>query len=291
MPPLSPEEFSALKADIAKRGVLVPVEVDADTGEVLDGHHRLQACEELGLPRPATVARRFASEGERTEHAIVLNLVRRQLGPVSWAQAFERLLEARGVERGQGSAASKRHSQSATVADIASEVGVPERTARWRMRVADALTDHPELAARVDGGELPVRKAVRQARGQVSKTFSQPDALPAGPFSVVYADPPWRYADAEPSRAVENHYPTMSLEEIKALNVQAGEDAVLFLWATSPKLAEALAVLSAWGFEYRTCAVWVKDSLRLHRLRLCPEPGLPPAPVSRASAGLARPQP
>ena len=52
--------------------------------------------------------------------------------------------------------------------------------------------------------------------------------------------------------------PTLTLEEICALEVPAAADAVLFLWATAPKLPDALQVLAAWGFEYRTSAVWVK---------------------------------
>jgi N6-adenosine-specific RNA methylase IME4/ParB-like chromosome segregation protein Spo0J len=85
-----------------------------------------------------------------------------------------------------------------------------------------------------------------------------------GPWPVLYADPPWRYEHVETeSRAIENQYPTMSLDEICALGVSkiATEDAILFLWATSPKLAEAMRVIEAWGFVYRTCMVWDKEAL------------------------------
>ena len=60
---------------------------------------------------------------------------------------------------------------------------------------------------------------------------------------------------------VERHYPTMPLEDIKALPVSelAGPDCVLFLWATFPMLQEALEVIKAWGFKYKTVAfTWVK---------------------------------
>ncbi|HVB27379.1 MAG TPA: ParB N-terminal domain-containing protein, partial [Mycobacteriales bacterium] len=46
-PDLMPEKFAALKAEIAERGVIVPVVIDAETGEVIDGHHRLRAVEQL----------------------------------------------------------------------------------------------------------------------------------------------------------------------------------------------------------------------------------------------------
>lgn len=88
--------------------------------------------------------------------------------------------------------------------------------------------------------------------------------LPEGKYSVIYADPPWRYEFVESeSRAIENQYPTMALDDICALDVQsiANDDAILFMWATSPKLAEAMRVIEAWGFVYRSSAVWVKPQL------------------------------
>jgi N6-adenosine-specific RNA methylase IME4 len=57
-------------------------------------------------------------------------------------------------------------------------------------------------------------------------------------------------------RAAENHYPTSSLAEIKALDVKSivAADCVLFLWATVPMLPQALEVMKAWGFEYKSHA-------------------------------------
>ena len=110
-----------------------------------------------------------------------------------------------------------------------------------------------------------------------------------GTFPVIYADPPWRYDVVESeSRAIENHYPTMSNEDIYALPIQplCTDDAVLFLWATSPKLAEAMQVVAAWGFNYKTCMVWVKDKIGMgyyarqqHELLLIATRGAPPTPA------------
>ena len=89
------------------------------------------------------------------------------------------------------------------------------------------------------------------------------DTLPSR-YSVLYADPPWRYDFAvSSSREIENQYPTMETDDICALPVQSitETDAVLFLWATSPKLLESLRVMEAWGFTYKTCMVWVKDKI------------------------------
>jgi N6-adenosine-specific RNA methylase IME4 len=83
-------------------------------------------------------------------------------------------------------------------------------------------------------------------------------------YPVIYADPPWmfkRYSNIDPSRAPENHYSTMSLDTIKQLPVaaHATSDCVLLLWACDPMLPQALDVISAWGFQYKTVGFyWTK---------------------------------
>lgn len=91
----------------------------------------------------------------------------------------------------------------------------------------------------------------------------KPVALPQGPFEVIYADPPWQYQDRGCNGNAEAHYNTMPLEAIKALPVGsiAADNAVLFLWATWPLLPEAIEVMSAWGFTYKTAGFfWVKKN-------------------------------
>ena len=57
LPPLSDSDYEALKGDIATRGIMVPIEYDQD-GNVLDGHHRLRICAELGIAEWPRVTRR-----------------------------------------------------------------------------------------------------------------------------------------------------------------------------------------------------------------------------------------
>jgi len=91
-------------------------------------------------------------------------------------------------------------------------------------------------------------------------------------FNIIYADCPWTYADkaAAGSRGAGFKYDLMDLEAIKHLAVPgiAAADSTLFLWATMPLLPQALEVMAAWGFAYKTVAfVWEKlstKSLKLH---------------------------
>ena len=80
-------------------------------------------------------------------------------------------------------------------------------------------------------------------------------------YNVIYADPPWRYRNKPNGRSPEDHYPTMHMEDIKALPVKelAADDCVLFLWVTFPQLKDAWGVMEAWGFTFKSVAfVWVK---------------------------------
>lgn len=82
-------------------------------------------------------------------------------------------------------------------------------------------------------------------------------------YSIIYADPPWSYNAASSkgtSRGVaERYYPVMKSNDIGKLDVPARDDSVLFMWATYPHLPDALEVMRAWGFEFKTVAfTWVK---------------------------------
>ena len=80
-------------------------------------------------------------------------------------------------------------------------------------------------------------------------------------YNIIYADPPWKYQDKGCNGACEEYYHTLNVEQICALpiNKLAEKDCVLFMWATYPQMKEALKVIEAWGFNYKTIAFqWVK---------------------------------
>jgi len=83
--------------------------------------------------------------------------------------------------------------------------------------------------------------------------------LPNGEYDLIYADPPWPYTNkADTDGRVEDEYNLMSLEQIKELDVPAANDSVLYMWTTAPHAKSAFEIMDAWGFEYKTQAVWDK---------------------------------
>ncbi len=137
---LNPEHYQALEQSIREDGVLVQVVLDED-GHILDGHTRVEIADRLNIPYE-TLTRTFKTEAAKRDHVYKLNLLRRHLDPHEWGLIFKRMLEERGLKRGQG--ARNDQETSATIAEVAKEVGVSERTARHRVALADSYEALPE---------------------------------------------------------------------------------------------------------------------------------------------------
>lgn len=144
MPDLPPEDYEALKADIALRGVLVPVEKD-EMGNILDGHHRVRACEELGRDDYPVVVRSGMSEAEKRVHALALNIYRRQLDRDSRAPILAQL-----------------RAQGMSYRAIAEVAGVSEGTVRNDVKstAQSCAVDQPERIVGKDGKSRPASRPV-----------------------------------------------------------------------------------------------------------------------------------
>ena len=94
--------------------------------------------------------------------------------------------------------------------------------------------------------------------------------FPQKKYNIIYADPPWRYSDRGCNGNAEDHYETMTFKDLCRLPVSgngggspgiAAEDCVLLMWATYPMMREALFLIDAWGFTYKSIAFqWVKQN-------------------------------
>ena len=85
--------------------------------------------------------------------------------------------------------------------------------------------------------------------------------FPDGKYSIIYADPPWKYDNSGFDESAQSHYDTMTIEQLKALPVQdlKTNDTVLFLWITNPLLSEVFEIINMWEFTYKTNIAWIKN--------------------------------
>ena len=137
------------------------------------------------------------------------------------------------------------------------------------------LAAHPEIVAQAkaearENDDMVSRSFVLEkikAKEKETKAderrdeLQNPTRLPDGVFQVVYCDPPWQYNNSGFNSSAEQHYPTMSMDELRAMPVKnmRADNAVMFMWATNPLLKEAIELMETWGFEYKTNIAWVKN--------------------------------
>jgi N6-adenosine-specific RNA methylase IME4/ParB-like chromosome segregation protein Spo0J len=280
VPLLDGEAFNTLVADIRAKGLLQPITLHE--GAILDGRNRLRACKAAGIEP------RFVDYQGNDSLAFVIsmNVTRRHLDESQRSLIASRLANMRQGERTdlQPSANLRKVSQ----AEAAKRLNVSERSVTSAALVENKAS--PDLVHAVEQGKIAINLAAKLATASEAvqrQAAAEPErarvpakqsaraereaelavkqhALPEGRYGVVYADPPWRFEpysrDTGLDRAADNHYPVMDLTAIKAVDVASiAADAVLFLWATAPMLPQALDVMAAWGFEYRTNFVWAKD--------------------------------
>jgi N6-adenosine-specific RNA methylase IME4 len=325
-PRLDADALRILANDIKQHGQKEPCTyIKNEAGLLLlDGITRLDARElaELRIDiNDRAVFEQLSSDIDAFAYVVSKNLRRRHLDESQRAMVATKLATLRDGQRsdlvqglpiGRASQLLSVGERSIARAREVQERGVPElqqAVERGRVSVSAAadiatapIEQQREIVARGEREILEAAKAIRARRAEQSyaeriEKLAQiavgNRALPTGQrFPVVLADPPWHFeAYNEISgveRAAGNHYPTMSLDEICALPVKglATDSAALFLWTTAPHLHEAIRLIDAWGFGYRTNICWVKDKIGLgywvrnqHELLLIATRGDMPAPA------------
>lgn len=289
-PPLTSNEYEELKADIALRGLMVPIEKDEE-GNVLDGFHRLKICEELGLTDYPVVIRPGLTHEQKMEHALTLNLARRHLSEEQRKGVVSRLrLEGwsypRIAERLNISPMTAW--RDATLSN--DKVEQPERTVGkdGKSRPAILVTDRKQEGTLLTALQVGLPDSL--STGAAEHIITGRDAVKAikeqerredidrqkaaiesgvntadGTYDVVSIDPPWPYGtEYDPDgRRAANPYPEMSLDEIMAIDIPATDNCVLWLWTTHKFMRHSFALLDKWGFRDVAILTWVKDRMGL----------------------------
>lgn len=290
-PDMQKDEFNELKQSISEIGLLDAIETFE--GKILDGKHRYKACLELGItPRfkefdgdiydaveyvkSKNKDRRHLNE---TQKAYVTLLLEEYISDLR-KDAKENLVNA-------GKLYGKHHPKQKPLThvlnpivepetktitpinvqkEIAKIAGVSQGTVGYVQKAIKAVEAgklEPSVLEDMRNGKLAASKVAKQIRIEEKKVEAQ--SLPTGTYNVIYADPAWQYKNTGVDGAADNHYGTMSTDDIcnflKTIELKVDKNAVLFMWATNPLLEDALRVVNAWGFQYKTNMVWVKTNL------------------------------
>ena len=144
------------------------------------------------------------------------------------------------------------------------EMGLDKKTSKLAQDIADLPEEQFEA---VKSGVMALSKAQKEVSKKRNEAKPQPQQ-PDGKYRVIYADPPWKYTSGDQhsneaqATTLTTHYNSMSIDEMCQLPVKdmAQDDAVLFMWVTSPLLEECFDVIRAWGFKYKASIIWDKDA-------------------------------
>jgi len=268
-PLMSAPDFEALKEDIRKHGQLEPILTYK--GRIIDGRNRHLACKKLGI-QPKY--QEWDGRGSLVDFVLSMNLQRRHLTAsqrtfvaVGILDYYEKLAKKRqatgrpGVRGGRSHVAKLPHGIAGKARDqVAKKSGISPRYVSDGKRLAKKA---PDLYEQLGTGKVTLSQAKRELNKRERQNVPP---LPSSKYRILYADPPWQYNDTRIGMSAyssaEDHYPTMSLEELCSMGERVRDicedNAVLFLWATSPILEDSFKVLRAWGFSYKSSFVWDK---------------------------------
>jgi len=267
-------DIKGLANSIGVVGLLHPVVVDND-GTLIAGLRRLRAFELLGRTEiPATVVDlEEIILGESDENVCRKNFtpseyvaISRAIEPLEREEA-EKRRERRPISSGNLPGQIRSDSRD----KIAKALGVSGRTFEKAKEIIAAAESEPEkyapLADEMDrtGRVAGVHRKLNVAKKSEAIEREAP-TLPAGKYHVIVADPPWKYPGEDAvGRRAPNPYPSMSMDEIRTLDVArlALDNCILWLWTTNTFMRDAFTVLDAWGFEHRTILTWGKNKFGL----------------------------
>lgn len=166
-PKMNEEEFAQLCEDIKLNGLLEPIWTEPGTGKIIDGRHRYEACQKLGI-KPKF--REYRGPAPLVEFVMSINLRRRHLSPSQCAIVGRKalpMLKAEADARKKAGVAPEEPSKSGDSRDKAGELaGVSGKM----IDAASALVEHaaPELEAAVASGEVSL-----SAAAEVAKSYSK----------------------------------------------------------------------------------------------------------------------
>lgn len=289
IPPLTVEEYNGLEASILAEGCRDALVLWGET--LIDGHNRYEICTAHDVPFQ-TVQKDFTDRNDAIRWIILNQFGRRNLPAYERARLALRLkpVIAEKAKENKVSAANRMNASVGnnvsteicenvrpidTQKEIAKAAGVSHDTIAKVEKIERQAT--PQIKEQLRNGELSINQAYKEIKREEKRQERQ-EAIQAQiekpketnhvdiyttakKYRVIYADPPWSYNDkqdtAELGGAVK-HYPTMPLEDICAIPVPAANNAVLFLWTTSPQLEDSFKVINAWGFKYKSSFIWDK---------------------------------
>ena len=276
------DSYEDLVESIRELGVLTPLCVTPE-GVIISGYRRWKAALSVGNAVVPVVYRAFASVVEEKESIIEFNRYRqktlRQL--YNEGQTLKEIEAARARERQEATQlagkdkegrpiyktsvvqnfAQPKEDERKTRARVARSIGLGSGE-QWR-KLEYVATNKPELLDDGKMASISISRAYKNTKQIMEESQPKGEVVsPDGKFEVIVVDPPWPYqnrAEDNTHRARSQYSrKSMTIDEIKAIDIPAMDSCVLWLWTTNAFMHDAFHALEAWGLTAKTILTWVK---------------------------------
>jgi N6-adenosine-specific RNA methylase IME4 len=288
IPALTKEEFKQLESNCLEEGIRE--KIITWNGYIIDGHNRFEIATRWNLDYE-TESKRFNNENDVREWMINNQFGRRNLSNYQrsvLALQLEEVFQEKAKEKQKEAGELKQKSAEAPIEtrkELAKVANVSHDTIA-RVKVIEAKANE-ETKAKLSTGEVSINQVYQDIKKEEkkeerdkkieevkAKIESENLVTPNKKYHVIGIDPPWAYEekggfssadyDSESNRGAVD-YPTMTVEQIKKIELPAADDCVLFLWTTHAFLKDSFDLVDEWGFKYKATLVWDKVKMGLGR--------------------------
>lgn len=292
IPALSAEEYAQLEANILEEGIREPI--ITWNGFIIDGHNRFSIAKRFDLEYKTT-SKHFSSEESVKEWMILNQFGRRNLSnyqrsvlaleleEVFSKKAKDNLKLSQG--KGKQKSADLKVKPIETRNELSKVASVSHDTISKVKKIQEKAPQ--EIKEKLATGEVSINAAYKEIKKEEKKEERDKKIQEVKQkietenlttldkkYHVIAIDPPWAYNekggfssddyDAQNNRGAVD-YPTMTVEQIKKIEIPAANDSVLFLWTTHAFLRDSFDIMKEWGFEYKATIVWDKVKMGMGR--------------------------
>lgn len=290
IPALTAEEFKQLEDNCLKEGIREAILTW--NGFIIDGHNRFEIANKWNLDFQ-TKSKHFKDEDEVKEWMILNQFGRRNLSN------YQRSVLALQLEEVFKEKAKENQGVRTDIKQKSAESLKPIETRKELAKVANVSHDTiakvkvieqkapEEVKAKLSSGEVSINQVYQEIKKEEKKIERDKKieevkakiekenlVIEDKKYHVIVIDPPWAYEekggfssseyDAESNRGAVD-YPTMTVEQIKQIELPEAEDCVLFLWTTHAFLKDSFEILEQWGYKYKATLVWDKVKMGIGR--------------------------
>lgn len=290
IPPLTKEEYKQLEDNCLEEGIREKIILW--NNYIIDGHNRYNIAKQWNLEFE-TESKSFSSEESVKEWMILNQFGRRNLSNYQrsvLALQLEDVFKAKAKEKERIRKTTSQKSDESlkevsTKKELSKVAAVSHDTIAKVKKIQEKAPE--EIKAKLATGEVSINAAYKEIKKEEKKEERDKKieevkqkienenlASIDKKYHVIAIDPPWAYNekggfssddyDAQNNRGAVD-YPTMTVEQIKNINIPSADDSVMFLWTTHAFLKDSFDILKHWGFNYKATIVWDKVKMGMGR--------------------------